>query len=83
MSFNLTVAHMNTLKKMQNIENVKHLYICIMNANEIMQYILTSVKRASALWFAVGHVPGGHLPHDGRHGTCSVCQRMVEWHQQR
>lgn len=54
-----------------------------MIANERMQCILTSVKHSSAFWFAVGHVPGGHLPHDSRHRTCSVRQRVVEWHQQR
>lgn len=81
--FNWTIAYMNTFRKMRNIKNVKHLYICRMIANERMQCILTSVKHSSAFWFAVGHVPGGHLPHDSRHRTCSVRQRVVEWHQQR
>lgn len=72
--------------KVQNIKHMKHLCIYRVNLNEknkIMQSVLTPVKHLPASWFAVGHVPGGHLPHDGWHGTGSVRQRMVERHQQR
>lgn len=47
----------------------------------------TRTQPSENMWcffpLAVRHVPGGHLPDDGRNRTGVVCQRMAEWHRQR